>query len=443
MEGPEAPLLISLFLVGCESVDPVDSAGRAPAELDPTDMPTVFTLAWDSPEQATSRLEYGLDGVYDHVVAAVDSEDGLHHEARVALGAGETWSWRVMDGDTVGQSGEQLVDAAPKDLPHFSVTEGEASPTGGYTIGTSPETPSGTAVWVIDSAGRYVWWVQSSAEHAEITQVWPGVDADWIEWIERSPGRGLRRMRVDGSDEERLDLPNAHHDFIPLPDGAYAMIERQELLVDGELAVSDGIIEVTPDGHVRRVFRAEDWITLDLADGENIGDGLEVVHGNGLIYDAPSDRYYLSSWCRSSVMAVDRASGALIWEIGGPHTQYPLLGGTEFFGQHAPRIDDGALMVFDNGDMDGLSSRVAAFDVDEVLQTYTQRWEHRPEPSLFTPVLGNADRQEDGGLFISWGTTGRVELVDAEMQATWRLDASLGGAVGYAHHVATFLGSAG
>lgn len=448
MRTVEAYVPLFLLLAACDpdatSKDSDSATGSTSPTIEATTIETVFLITWDSAESVVGEVQYGLGEEWNHTSAAVDSEDGHHHEATVAFPGGQMWAWRVVDNGVPGEGGTVDVPPPPSDLPGWTLSKGGGSPDGGYTVGTMLRAGDGTAIWVLDSEARYVWWWLLGGTEELATAVTLSKDGQWIEWLQGDVDNSLHRIRIDGSETQEIPVAGIHHDFLELPEGGWAAIARRPGEQDGVATIGEAIVEIAEDGTETEIFNTWDAIDVVPDEGLDTDDGKDAVHGNGLFFDEPNDRYYLSSWARSSVMAINRSDGSLIYEIGGPHSQYELTSGTGWEGQHAPRIDtDGNLMVFDNGSTEAAASRVASFIVDEGAGQYAQEWEYKPDPAIYCGALGDADRQDDGSLFIAWGLAGRIEHLDASYNLVWQADADLGGALGYAHHAPIFAGSPG
>ena len=59
-------------------------------------------------------------------------------------------------------------------------------------------------------------------------------------------------------------------------------------------------------------------------------------------------------------------------------------------------------------------------------------WSYAPSPTVFSFSLGDVSRLENGNTMVTFSNQGQIDEVDASGEVQWRLNASLGGAVGYA-----------
>lgn len=437
--------MIVLLLEACStSGTPLPSDGHAGVDLTVTKVPTVYKATWDTATASVGSLLYGEGETLDHVAAAVDSDEGRHHEVRVALAAGTTWSWQIANDGLPDQGGSVDVIAAPEGIPTFTLTEGEGSPTGGYVVGASPAAGEGTAVWILDSWGRPVWWSVFDKPEPMATEARLSTDGLWLEWVRGVPGHAFHRRKLDGSRDEDFEVDEIHHSFIQMPEGGWTVLIEKLGEINGQAVIGQGLVALDTEGNSTEIFDSWDAMEIDTSDGQATPAGMDSIHDNGLFYDEATDRFLVSSFARNSVFAVNRSDGSVAWELGGNHSDYTLRSGTPFVEQHGPSLDaNGDLLLFDNGGQDRLASRAVGYTFDEEALTYTQAWEWGADPSVYAAVFGNPERLPDGDLFVNWGSAGRLEILDADFNVTWRLDGELGSIVGYAHPIPTLLGSPG
>lgn len=126
-----------------------------------------------------------------------------------------------------------------------------------------------------------------------------------------------------------------------------------------------------------------------------------------------------------TVYKLDR-KGAILWRLGGKHSDFEMTPGSNFAWQHdARRQPDGTLTLFDNGATPAVEklSRGLILDVDEQAMTATllRQYTH---PKILTGSQGNMQLLDNGNVFIGWGEVPRV----SEFERSGRLvfDAVLG-----------------
>jgi hypothetical protein len=133
----------------------------------------------------------------------------------------------------------------------------------------------------------------------------------------------------------------------------------------------------------------------------------------------------VSSRSTHTVYKLDRG-GAILWRLGGKHSDFAMAPGSSFAWQHdARRRPDGTLTILDNGATPAVEklSRGLILDVDEQAMTATllRQYTH---PKILTGSQGNMQLLEGGNVFIGWGEVPRV----SEFERSGRLvfDAVLG-----------------
>jgi len=126
----------------------------------------------------------------------------------------------------------------------------------------------------------------------------------------------------------------------------------------------------------------------------------DFVHLNSIEVD--SDENLLVS-CRNThtIYKIDRTTGAIIWRLGGKHSDFGVSADAAFAWQHdARRQADGTITVFDNGER---VSRALSLNVDETHRRVTLRRAYRHPANLFASSQGNVQIQPNGNVLVGWG----------------------------------------
>lgn len=244
------------------------------------------------------------------------------------------------------------------------------------------------------------------------SQPWKGgvaLEADWngnILWEVRHPdhkhdGRRLRNGNVmlmcitqlpaEIAERVRGGLPGTEH--------------------HGEM-YGDYLVEMTTDGRI--VWEWRSWEHLDPA--EDVITAAqeprhEWTHGNS-VAELPNGDLVVSYRSISTVIIIDRATGAIRWKLGAPPLSH----------QHAPTpLENGNLLIFDNGthrvDERLPFSRVIEVDVatKEIVWKYQE-----PRPmDFYSPNISNAQRLPNGNTLICEGAFGRLFEVTASGEVVW------------------------
>ena len=112
-----------------------------------------------------------------------------------------------------------------------------------------------------------------------------------------------------------------------------------------------------------------------------------------------------------TVYKVNRSTGAIIWRLGGKHSDFTLGAGLPFAWQHdVEAVDSQTLRIFDN-ESDGTSvlpySRVLWVRHDDTAMSASilQSIAHPDQLSVFAE--GSAQTLSNGNTFVEWGILGR------------------------------------
>ena len=213
-------------------------------------------------------------------------------------------------------------------------------------------------------------------------------------------------------------------------DAAFLAADRRE--IDGEAVVGDQLIEVSPDGE-----QTVAWSVFDLleyaAENDHI-EGEDWTHANALSYDIETGSYLVSMSGLTAVLSVDQATRALNWVFSGAYTDFATPEGHTVMlsFHHGVDLTSDTLVIFENASKDTDASAATEYTLDPDQATVEQMWAYRPEPTIYTPTLGNVQRLDDGATMVNFATAGRITEVLADGTVRWQVATGLGGALGYA-----------
>jgi len=193
----------------------------------------------------------------------------------------------------------------------------------------------------------------------------------------------------------------------------------------GDLSSLGGPASGTVWGHhlVRQVagqlvFNWNAWNYYSIADWiepTGVNPPNDFDHTNALDFDLDSN-YIVSFRAMGAIDKIDRATGRILWQLGGRLNQFTLTGDPlgEFSGQHCVRVlPNGHLLMFDNGlGRVAFNSRAVEYAIDEQAKTATMVWQYLPMPSVYSAIVGSVQRLANGNTVVEFGTTGLIDEVD-------------------------------
>jgi hypothetical protein len=248
-------------------------------------------------------------------------------------------------------------------------------------------------------------------------------------FLGKSPFMGGAAMEVDWNGKVLWEVrrPDHHHDGRLLKNGNIVLLCGSELPdgvakrvrggragseASGGKIWSDSVVELTTDGKVVWEWRA--WEHLDPEhDGLTApqDERTEWTHANA-VFEQPDGDLLVSFRNISTLVRIDRKSGAIAWKLGAP----PLAG------QHCPSLlPSGHILVFDNGphrlDESFPFSRV--LEIDPASRAIVWKYQEARTFNFFSPRISSAQRLPNGNTLISEGNFGRLFEVTPEGDVVW------------------------
>lgn len=395
---------------------------------------TVVSVKWTTEIPTAGYVAFGSGAVLERQTPT-ENQAVIEHEALLlGLTADTEYNYRVvLSGENSGQeSGIYSVTTGslPVDLPVLT-TEGDGHDL--YTL--VPVLGATTAVMIVNPQGDVVWYRVDNRE-LDIYRARLSVDGQNILYnaasVSGDPADDSEIVRVslDGKHVSAIPVPLLAHDFVEHPDGTIGAIATEYRQFEGVDLRGDKIVEVTPDGSMTTI-----WTSWDCFDPEaDVGDDME--HGwtfaNALDFDPVNNAYYLGMRNFSSIAKIDRDSGACEWVLGSTAATISFApGASPFLHQHQFQVIDDAIIVFDNDGSPGTESRVIEYRLNFDALEASEVFQYATTPSLFTFVLGEPTRLDDGDIFINWSVAGQMERITKDGEVTWRINSPLGYAFGY------------
>jgi hypothetical protein len=140
---------------------------------------------------------------------------------------------------------------------------------------------------------------------------------------------------------------------------------------------------------------------------------IDYVHANAFDVDGDGN-ILLSSRHMDEITKISRATGAIIWRLGGKHNEFTFVNDTLGFShQHDIRwLPNGHITMLDNGNFHVPSfSRAVEYRLDEEAHTAELVWQYRNTPDIYGFATGDVQRLSNGNTLISWGTTNIISEI--------------------------------
>jgi hypothetical protein len=140
---------------------------------------------------------------------------------------------------------------------------------------------------------------------------------------------------------------------------------------------------------------------------EKRGFEWDYMHVNSVAEDSQGN-FIVSGRNTWTVYKVGRASGKVVWRLGGKKSDYTLGPGVAFAWQHSARPQaDGTLSIFDNDAGTKpvrKSSRALTLTLDGVGRTATLKTAFTHPGGLSSATQGNVELLPNGNQFVGWGS---------------------------------------
>ena len=246
-------------------------------------------------------------------------------------------------------------------------------------------------------------------------------------------GTGLAEVSLTGETMWRLDLNKVekekdyqviHHDILMDKDRHIHTLYRPKkvatISVDGKMETDtlggDGIMVIDTLGNVLKTWSA--WDVWDIEKDPYIAEyRYDRFHINGLCFDKDNN-YLISAPIEDQIWKIDSKTGKLVWRFGR-NGDFKMDSTAYFSFQHTPYImDNGDLMLFDNGLYDQRSGG-KAFRLDEKNRTATTTINALLPADKYTSRMGSCYLMPNGNLLQCSSKTGSVMVTDKKGKVLW------------------------
>jgi hypothetical protein len=136
------------------------------------------------------------------------------------------------------------------------------------------------------------------------------------------------------------------------------------------------------------------------------GSEWEYFHANAIDLDSDGN-FLVSARNTSAIYKINRATGKLMWTLGGPNSTFKLGAGVKFAWQHSIRAQpDGTYKLYDNEAAPPVrkNSRVLTIKLDLQAKTATLVNAFKHPLNLLSASQGNVERLPNGNSFVGWGS---------------------------------------
>lgn len=426
---------------------------------------TAYTFTWSTEEAGTPSVSLAFNGETLDVSGSASGTD--HSVTAVGLVQGGEYTWTASvatDGGTVSCPAQELKVPVTQGVLRLelNISEPGSAVSEGYLVISTIQADAAHA-GIIDGQARYR-MVRETDEagmtiaHARISRDGTSILYNQFDQARVDDIGTIARVSLDGSVDTRTRTYLAHHDFVELPDGhtfAWMGYDRRDAPMDilgapvgseAALHCPGGLCPIA--GEV--LFEGEEGITEDLdavevmnwwddwsvdpwwvcdhmwSYDEFVPDYYEWFHVNSLTYLESEDAYYLMSRYLDAIYKVDRATGALEWQLGGRDSDFAITDGEWFDHGHMSDVWEGGFLVFDNGNHRDLT-RISEYAFDEDTRTVELVWSMDHPDGQMMDILGDAKRLPNGNRLVVWAADAVIQEITPAGQVVWEAQSASGG----------------
>jgi hypothetical protein len=275
---------------------------------------------------------------------------------------------------------------------------------------------------ILDSQGRLVWFDQvGDIANLEVQRYHSRPVLTWSQRTPSSTGKTVpkevimnRSYRVVkdlyAGDGYQADL----HDFQLTPQGtafidAYVPV-RADLQRVGGPADGSAMDSVIQELDVRTGQLLWEWhvlghVPLTASYAKPIRSLTDDYFHLNSIQPLPNGNILISARNTWAVYEIDRATGHVIWSLGGRSSSFKMGPGTNFEWQHDAHLAGNTLTLFDDAALPQeerqSSAKVLRLNTSAMTASLIARYRHTPP--LLSPVTGSAQLLPDHNVFVGWG----------------------------------------
>lgn len=299
---------------------------------------------------------------------------------------------------------------------------------GGYTLFT---TNGGDHATLIDIDGRIVhrWHSDEGIVYAYLLpsgnllcRTRPPKDVEIVKGLGGSSS-SILEMDWNSNVVWRYDDPMIHHDFVRMDNGNTLLLLFEPLDPmtannvqggypsddDPETILGDLIREVDSKGHTIREWKISESLSFEDDVICPLEHRREWSHGNSLNL-TPLGDFLVSFRNISTIGIIGRTSGEFLWKWGPG----------EVWHQHHPTfLDNGRILLFDNGSHSKGADRSRVIEVDPESGQVEWEFTETPPMAFYSFHISSAERLPNGNTLICEGAFGRIFEVTKDCEVIW------------------------
>lgn len=372
---------------------------------------TVGIVEWSTSINPVSSayIEFGLDTDYGYTAPA-DLNAANYRTLLLGMKPSKTYHYRIVVNGCASDDHTIETGPRPTNLPDKTVSVEDSTLSAGGFIVTSTGMTDNYA-YILDKDGDYVWWYSFNADAAGgrmdgLSRAKMSADGKFMWAGSTNVGCGcgyLFKVAMDGLGEQETTAVNRHHDFTVLPDNSVVYIEYTDN--------GDRIVERGESGETRTVYNLSEDFS---------GSTINWSHCNSIHYYPRDDSYTVSCLGLNNIIKIDRASGALVWNLQGDAGGD--FSGVTWDGQHGHQLlDNGNILFFSNGGAsrdetdgsDGIfdieSSEALELSLDLSSAAAFEIWSCKG--GAISLALGDVQRISNGNTLVTYSLAGKIHEV--------------------------------
>jgi len=289
----------------------------------------------------------------------------------------------------------------------------------GEIVWSAPQTGTDVAAdlraQTYDGEPVLTWWEGRSAEGRGVGEL-VIVDRNYREVVRLETGNGrdadFHEFRLTDEGTALLIAYGPEPADLSAIGGPQRGFEFESYVQEVDIATGEVLMEWIAGDHVP----VSDTFS-ELTDREDGSEDLPLdwFHANS-VAPGPDGTLLVSARNTHAIYAIDRATGELRWRLGGKHSDIAMGPGAAFKWQHdAQWLGGNRISLFDNNasTTGGGPSRALVLDVDPGARTAAVVAETRHPDRVSAGTQGNTQVLPDGGVFVGWGSEGRVTQFSA------------------------------